>query len=101
MFIFILLINNFQEGLFLQSGVQKEMEIIRECLDTGESFSPHNILLVVIDFPPSYYSILFYSILFYSILFYSISILFYSILFYSVLFCSILFFDVVFFLIGL
>eukprot|EP00026_Physarum_polycephalum_P002205 Phypoly_transcript_02210.p1 GENE.Phypoly_transcript_02210~~Phypoly_transcript_02210.p1 ORF type:complete len:894 (+),score=189.75 Phypoly_transcript_02210:175-2856(+) len=32
-----------EEGLFLQSGVQKEMEIIRECLDTGESFSAHNV----------------------------------------------------------
>jgi len=32
-----------EEGLFLQSGVQKEMEIIRECLDTGESFAPYNV----------------------------------------------------------
>jgi phosphatidylinositol-bisphosphatase len=39
------LLNIFQEGLFLQSGVQKEMEIIRECLDTGESFSAHSIIL--------------------------------------------------------
>eukprot|EP01113_Clastostelium_recurvatum_P039045 TRINITY_DN5917_c0_g1_i1.p1 TRINITY_DN5917_c0_g1~~TRINITY_DN5917_c0_g1_i1.p1 ORF type:complete len:300 (+),score=81.42 TRINITY_DN5917_c0_g1_i1:395-1294(+) len=28
-----------EEGLFLESGVQGEMEIIRECLDTGNSFA--------------------------------------------------------------
>jgi len=32
-----------EEGLFLQSGGQKEMEIIRECLDSGENFALYNV----------------------------------------------------------
>mmetsp|Transcript_18492 Transcript_18492/g.25929 ORF Transcript_18492/g.25929 Transcript_18492/m.25929 type:complete len:463 (-) Transcript_18492:8-1396(-) len=30
------------ENLFLESGVEEEMAIVRECLDTGEDFAPHN-----------------------------------------------------------